>query len=381
MSIRLYQRPGSRVWYLRGTVRGRRVFETTGTTDRKQAEFYRAAREAKLYEASVFGERAVVSYTRAALSYLEDGKTEPNAYTKARVAALVDHFGSRTLAEITGVNAQRELDDAITKIVGGKAAPATKNRMVRTPHVAILNHAARRGWCGLPLLERKKEPRGKTRWLTPTEAKQLVDSAAPHLRPLLIFFLCTGARVSEALELDWCDVDLLAAKVVLRDTKNGTDRPTLLPPAAVAALASLEGERSGRVFRRDDGEPYTDREREEGGQIKTAFATACRRAGLTDPVLGPDSRPMKDENGNEIHRPNLTPHALRHTWASWFYAVTKDLKLLQAEGGWLTLRMVERYSHLVPSALVPEIGAMWGGSHPRIGAILVQAVFTMPKTA
>src|SRR6185437_3772050 len=98
MSVRLYQRPGSRVWYLRGTVRGRRVFETTGTTDRKQAELYRAAREAKLYEASVFGERAVVSYTRAALSYLEDGKTEPSAYTKARVAALVDHFGSRTLA-------------------------------------------------------------------------------------------------------------------------------------------------------------------------------------------------------------------------------------------------------------------------------------------
>src|SRR5487761_699796 len=117
MPIRICQRPGSRVWYLRGTVRGRRVFETTGTIDRKQAELYRAAREAKLYEASVFGERAVVTYARAALSYLEDGKSERSAFTKARVAALVSHFGSRTLPENPGKNPQRNLDDAISETV------------------------------------------------------------------------------------------------------------------------------------------------------------------------------------------------------------------------------------------------------------------------
>lgn len=372
MSIRIYKRPGSRIWYLRGTVRGRRVFETTGTTDRKQAERSRAAREAKLYEASVFGERAVVTYTRAALSYLEDGKAERSSYTKARVAALVDHFGFRTLAEITGANAQKELDGAINKIVGSGAASATKNRMVRTPHVAILNHAARRGWCGLPLLERKKEPRGKTRWLTPNEATKLVEAASPHLKPLLTFFLCTGARVSEALELDWREVDLPAAKVVLRDTKNGNDRLALLPPAAVAALASLEGLHHGRVFRRDDGEPYVDREREGGGQIKTAFITACRRADLGS---------WEEHQGERVFVPDVTPHSLRHTWASWFYAVTKDLKLLQAEGGWLTLRMVERYSHLVPSTMIPGIAAAWGGSHPRIGAISVQPVIVGQKIA
>jgi integrase len=32
-------------------------------------------------------------------------------------------------------------------------------------------------------------------------------------------------------------------------------------------------------------------------------------------------------------RPELTPHDLRHTWASWHYALNRDLLLLKVEGG------------------------------------------------
>ena len=38
-----------RVWYVRGTVRGVRVYETAGTADAARAEEYRARREAKLF--------------------------------------------------------------------------------------------------------------------------------------------------------------------------------------------------------------------------------------------------------------------------------------------------------------------------------------------
>src|SRR5258708_39993763 len=86
-------------------------------------------------------------------------------------------------------------------------------------------------------------PRGKTRWLTPAEALRLVDAAAPHLRPLLLFILCTGARLSEALYLDWADVDLPAAKAVFRDTNNGSDRAAALPEPAVLLTANLPREK------------------------------------------------------------------------------------------------------------------------------------------
>ena len=44
MSLKLTKR--GRIWYVRGTVRGRSVFETAGTTEREQAEAFRAKREA-----------------------------------------------------------------------------------------------------------------------------------------------------------------------------------------------------------------------------------------------------------------------------------------------------------------------------------------------
>jgi len=55
-------------------------------------------------------------------------------------------------------------------------------------------------------------------------------------------------------------------------------------------------------------------------------------------------------------------------WATWFHAATKDPLLLMIEGGWKSIARVERYAHLMPSAMGRDIRTIWGGSHPRIGA-------------
>lgn len=351
MPIELYKRGD--IYHIRGTVRGRRCRETTGTSSREHAEAYRAKKEAELYDATVFGERAVVSFRRAALSYLD---FEPRSQrTKDYVAQLVDHFGDTRLGKIT----QSEADKAVGAIVGHTAAPATKTRVVYTPLTAILSHSAKRDWCVSPHFDKPKPSPGKTRWLTPAEAETLISGASPHLKPLLIFYLCTGARVTEALDLDWADVDLAAGKVVFRGTKNDRDRPALLPRAAWEALANYPL-REGKVFRTDDGDPYTDRERWEGGQIRTSFRTALRRAQIVTPT---------------------TPHDLRHTWATYFYCLSKDLLLLKDEGGWKTLTMVERYAHLMPSDLASQIARVWGGNHPRIDTSLTQRDLTQGLTA
>lgn len=154
-----------------------------------------------------------------------------------------------------------------------------------------------------------------------------MGAAAKHLKPLLVFLLGTGARLSEAVYLDWRDVDLTGARVIFWQTKNGKRRIAVLAPSVVAALANLQS-RVGAVFRTDDGHPYADHGSEYGGQIKSAWRGAIKRAGIN---------------------PEFTPHTCRHTWASWHYALHKDLLKLKVEGGWSSMALVERYAHLMPA--------------------------------
>jgi integrase len=350
MSLKLLKR--GKVYHLRGTVAGQLVRETTGTADRAQAEDYRDKRAAEIWQRRQIGEASVVTFDEAAAGYLTD--RDPGNNDRRRIARLLGFFcpgydAPRAAASRFAVCSkigQTDVDRAVSAIVGTTAAPSTKVREVITPLTAILTYAARRGWCARPMFDRPRQPKGKTRWLTPEEAQALILAAAPHLKPLLVFLLGTGARLSEALDLDWTDVDLAAGRAMFRHTKNGHDRPAGLPSAVIAALSALPY-RDGRVFRRDDGQPYVDRHREEGGQIKTAFKGACRRAGIE----------------------NLTPHDLRHTWASWLYAVTKDPMRVMVEGGWRQLSMVQRYAHLAPSGIVSQIKDVWGAHHPAAGQL------------
>ncbi|MBE9604261.1 tyrosine-type recombinase/integrase [Acetobacteraceae bacterium H6797] len=60
--------------------------------------------------------------------------------------------------------------------------------------------------------------------------------------------------------------------------------------------------------------------------------------------------------------PAVTPHDLRHTYSTWHYCVHRDLLRLRHEGGWSTVKMVERYAHLMPEVYRSEI-IVWKDSH------------------
>jgi integrase len=203
-----------------------------------------------------------------------------------------------------------------------RASFATRNRQVYTPISAVLRAA------GVRIeIERPKEPEERViRPLTLEEALRLIDACAPHLRPLVMFLLLTGARAGEALWLEWPCVNLVRAHVSFPKTKNGKSRGLALHRDLIAELANLR-HRDGCVFRRPDGKPYerpkSINDTSAGTRIKTAFAAACRRAGIED----------------------FRVHDCRHTWASWHYAKHADLVMLQRQGGWKTLKLVLRYAH------------------------------------
>lgn len=332
MPLRCVRRPKSPFWIIRGTVRRIRVEESTGTDDKRVAEEIRAKREAELIAQSVYGRRAVATFAEAALSYMEQGGS------RRFMEPIIRHFGIMPLAKID----QDALDGAALKLYPGVSG-STRNRQFYTPASAVLHHAAHRGWCQRPMIKRPASAPDRVRWLAIDEADKLITASASHLRPLLVFLLYTGARIGEALWLDWSNVDLAASHVTFPKTKNGEARGVPLHPRVVAALTAIKG-RVGEVFRRPDGAPYERPKHAEdqsaGSRISTAFSGACRRAGITD----------------------FSPHDCRHTWATWHYQANRDLGALQRLGGWKSVRMVMRYAHVNVAELHHTINALPGGN-------------------
>ena len=193
-------------------------------------------------------------------------------------------------------------------------------------------------------IENKLVSRPKS-WLKADEAERLIEACSPHLQPLVIFLLYTGARAGEALWLDWSNVDLKRRHVTFLKTKNGDPRGVPLHSRVVAALEALPS-REGPVFRAPNGAPYArpapddDSDTSAGSRIKRAFAGACRRAAIHD----------------------FTPHGCRHTWATWHYQANRNLTALQSLGGWKTLSMVMRYAHTNVDEHAHTIDRLPGGN-------------------
>ena len=326
MPLKLKRRPGRPHWYIFGTIRGVSVRESTGVADQKAAEAIRARREWEIIQRSVFGAEATATFVAAAVSYLEAGGER--TYLKPIIARI----GSMSLAKI-----DQAVIEKTARALFPNASPATLNRQALTPIAAVLNHAAKRGLCARRVVERPAQPKGRVRCLTFEEAERLLDACSPHLRPLVMFLLGTGARMSEAIYLDWREVDLAAAHVTFLNTKNGEARGVPLHTRLVSELRSLR-HRQGRVFRTNAGLPYAEKD-SGGGQVKTAFHGACRRAEIED----------------------FCPHDCRHTWATWHYAANRDLVALMKLGGWKSERMVLRYAHVNVSQLAPSIAAALAG--------------------
>lgn len=335
-------RHGSPYWYIRGSVRGIRVDESTGCNRQEDAQDVLITRSAEVLKQSIHGDPAVRTFADAALSYMATGGDGQH------LDPILVHFGPRALLAHIG---QAEIEEAAKRICP-QGSPATQNRKVFTPISAVLHHAARKQWCGKPVIARPKgHDKERVRWITYEEAERLIAAAAPHLRPLVVFLLSTGARLSEALYLDWSDVDLSRAHVTFRPTeargiKNDEARGVPLPARAVAELANLPWNRTGAVFRKPAGKirksgrvwlPYESRDGEGGGQVKTAWGGMLKRAGITD----------------------FSPHDCRHTWATWHYRANRDVGALMALGGWKTPAMVFRYTHINTSHLAPSQAAIW----------------------
>ena len=167
-----------------------------------------------------------------------------------------------------------------------------------------------------------KEPKTKTRFLEPDEESRLVRAASSPLAEMIVLCTNTGLRMqSEAYSLRWDHIDLKRGLLTVAGAyaKSSELRTVPLNDAATAALVTLRERHTGElVFTQGAGEGYKS--------MREAFNGARKRAGLLD----------------------VTPHTLRHTFASRLAMAGVDPKTMMEIGGWRSLGMVQRYSHLSP---------------------------------
>lgn len=319
MPLKLHRR--GRIWHLRGTLAGQRVRESTGLDDRKAAEVYRTRREAELTLRRAWGPAATRTFAEAVVAYIEAGG-------EARfLGPIVAHFGPDRLVRDIDLDAV----NAAARAIYPDAAPATVNRQLITPISAVVALHCRTTGQRPPVFPRRPEPTGRLRWLTPKEADRLLAACDARIAPVVAFLLGTGCRTGEAFALQGQHLHTATREAWIADAKNGRPRMVRYPDRTARLLADLPTE--GAVFRTPKGLPYTTRTG-RGGQMQTAFNAARDAAGL-----GCD----------------VTPHVLRHTWATWFYAQTRDFGALMDLGGWQKADMANRYRKIAPADLAARL--------------------------
>jgi integrase len=287
---------------------------------------------------------------------MKDDKASTKAVREQHLIWWEARFAGRTLAEITP-DRVAEARDALAseKFTRGKVQKkngieippteytrtgATVNRYLAT--VSHMFTMAVKEWRLVgtnPVrdITKKKEARGRVRFLSDAERDALLSACAqsdwPALHTLVLLAISTGARRGELINLKWEDVDLKGARVIVRETKNGETRSLPLVGKALEALRSLKLQGSAKspwVFAQPSGFPGPHE------NFDGVWYDALKAAGVDD----------------------FRFHDLRHTTASYLAAQGASLLEIADTLGHKTLSMVKRYSHLAQSHKVSAIEKM-----------------------
>jgi integrase len=316
--VSLYRHPKSAYWWVRFTLGGREVRQSTGTKERVDAEEYEHKLRARYWREAHLGE-------------------QQHTFKEARERWIRERAGKRSLERDERIFAEyRELDAVVVRDITGEmlaeirtareaaVSASTVNRefaLVR----AVLNRSVR-VWKWLdhaPTVPMAQLELADPRWLTRQQFKVLVKLLPRHTADMARLAVATGLRRGNITGLTWAQVDMRERFAYIPGSRAKGKRgiPVPLNDEAVAVLKRWKGKHATHVFV-FRGKPVY--------QVATRrWREAVKAAGLA----------------------GLRFHDLRHTWASWQAQAGTPAYALRELGGWATDAMVRRYSHLDAKAL------------------------------
>jgi len=239
-------------------------------------------------------------------------------------ANLIPFFGDKYLAQIT----RKDVEDyktARAKVIKPKTLndglALLKGMFKRAIEWEYTSQNPTQG------VKQLKVPAKKPRFLSHEEAAQLLDGVPDNWKALIATGLYAGLRAGELMNLQWQDIDLRNRTITVqgKDDWQTKNRRIRVVPISSKLLAYLQRHprhiTSPYVFCWPDGAKYS--------RPNERLVPIASRAGLE----------------------GVTPHTLRHTFASWLVMSGVDLATVQKLLGHSNITMTMIYAHLAPEHL------------------------------
>lgn len=306
----IYRR--GRTWWIELSTERGRIRRSARTSDRKAAQEYHEKVKGEIWRQEKLGEVAPVTWGEAVAKWLA-----------VKPRGLPDRYRLRSF----GLASQETLPLTSPKmescISTSRGSAGSFNRKLALI-VAIHNASG----IAPPKIKRRRQPSGRTRWLTKEEWERLKKALQSQpLKDCAEFSIATGLRENNALELRWDQIDLgrAVAWFYADQMKGKVPHGIPLNDDAMAVLLRRRGCHKVYVFPNPEtGKPYYK-------ASNRVWYAALRKSRLKST--------------------GVVWHTLRHTWASWFVMNGGTLQELMQLGGWKSYSMVLRYGHLSPGHL------------------------------
>jgi len=259
------------------------------------------------------------------------------------LAELRRFLAGRGVSDLAGVDT-RAVRAYLAWLHERRLSKATIARKLASAR-SCLRFLARRGMIDVNPARQVRSPRLGRRlpsFLPKDEATELLDQkpeeseAGRRDHALLELLYATGLRVAECCGLDPNDLDRSQGTVRVLG-KGGKERVVPVGETAldaVDAYMKMRGDGTGPLFRNARGGRLTTR------SVHRVVKERARQAGISQRV---------------------TPHTLRHTFATHMLGEGADLRLIQELLGHSRLSTTQRYTHVSPEHLMK----VYDKAHPR----------------
>ena len=369
-----------RVYIARWTVDGRRYSQSTGTSDRREAEA-KLAEFVAPFQLKDKAERleafaGKLEGVEGRLKELEEAKPtlalddawesflrSPNRPDTAgadrlrqgetRYRAFVEFMCERhpEVSEVRAVTKDHAQEYAMSHFEG--VCNATRNQAIA--HLRMMwRILIEDGVAKIPAnvwdgIKKRREVHTRRRELTVEELGRVVTRLKGEMRVLFAVGIYTGLRLGDCSMLEWGQVDLVRGFISLipRKTARKNGRSVTIPIHPVLMNILLEtgdGERKGYVMPECAG-LYQRQPKALSERVKRIF----RSAGIETATTGQDG-PRK--------RALVSFHSLRHTFVSMSANAGVPLAVVQSIVGHATAEMTRHYYHESQGALVAAVAAL-----------------------